>query len=77
MNLNDMLLFFSNQDLLLKIALIILISLYSVFALIVFIQIKNLNNIINQINFSPVFTSLSFFHFIAALALLFATVIFL
>lgn len=68
---------FENQDFLFKIALIILTSFYGLFALIVNIQIFNLNRILNQITFSPVFKILGVAHFIAALALIALTVLFL
>lgn len=69
--------FFSDQDLLVKIGLVVLIVLYSLFALIVAIQIRNLNKIIDQIDFSPFFNFLSLVHVGATIALLFAAVVFL
>ena len=68
---------FSNQDVLFKIALMILISIYGLFALILTIQIRNLNRIINQITFSPIFTVLAGAHLVATLALLLFAVVFL
>ena len=68
---------FSNQDMLLKIALMILISIYGLFALILTVQIRNLNRIINQITFSPIFTVLAGAHLAATLALLLFAVVFL
>lgn len=69
--------FFSDQDFLFKIILVILVSLYGLFALVLAIQIKNLNKIINQIDFSPVFNLLSLIHVGATIALLFGAVVFL
>ncbi len=68
---------FSNQDAILKIALIILIALYGLFALILGLQIRNLNKIINQVRFSPIFTILASAHLIATLALFVFSVVFL
>lgn len=69
--------FFSDQNLLFKIGLVILIALYSLFALIVAIQIRNLNKIVNQINFSPIFTLAAFLHLGITVALLLFAVVFL
>ena len=69
--------FFSDQDLLFKIGLVVLIALYGLFALIVAIQIRNLNKIIDQIDFSPFFNFLYLVHVGATIALLCAAVVFL
>ncbi len=69
--------FFSDQNLLFKIGLVVLIALYGLFALIVAIQIRNLNKIIDQIDFSPFFNFLYLVHVGATIALLFAAVVFL
>lgn len=74
-NLDVLVNFFSDQNLLLKIGLVVLTVLYSLFALIVAIQIRNLNKIIDQIDFSPFFNFLSLVHVGATIALLFAVVI--
>ncbi|HVZ67520.1 MAG TPA: DUF5657 family protein [Patescibacteria group bacterium] len=75
--INQILSIFSDQDGLFRFALIILISLYTLFALIILIQIRSLNRIINQVKFSPIFFFLAFNHFLAAIALLVFTVLFL
>lgn len=66
---------FANQDILFKLALIILIALYGLFALIVAIQINNLNRVVNQIGFSRILNLLAILHFFAAIALLLASVL--
>lgn len=67
----------TSQEIIFKIALIILIAIYGLFALIVAIQISNLNRVVNQIGFSSVLNFLAVLHFFASLALLILAVLFL
>ena len=76
-NIDVLISFFSDQNLLFKIGLVVLIAIYSLFALIVAVQIRNLNRIINQINFSPLFTLAAFLHLGITVALLLFAVVFL
>lgn len=66
---------FSNQDLIVKIILIVLLSLYVLFAIIVSRQIFVLNEIVNQISFSPIFKILSVIHVIIAILLLVSNIL--
>lgn len=69
--------FFSDQDFLFKIILIITTIFYGLFAIILAVQINSLNKIIDQIDFSPFFNTIALVHVVAAIALVFLTVVFL
>lgn len=66
---------FSSQDLIFRLALIVLVALYGLFALIVAIQISNLNKVVNQIGFSGILNFAAVTHFFAAIALLIISVL--
>lgn len=66
---------FSNQDLIIRFALVVLISVYDLFALIVAIQIGNLNKVVNQVGFSSILNVAAVAHFFATLALLVVAVL--
>lgn len=60
----------ANQDILVKIALVLLLSVYLLFALVLTRQIFLLNDIINQITFAPIFKFLAILHLTLATILL-------
>lgn len=66
---------FTSQDLIFRLALIVLVALYGLFALIVAIQISNLNKVVNQIGFSSILNFAAVAHFFAAIALLIISVL--
>lgn len=66
---------FTSQDLIFRLALIVLIALYGLFALIIAIQINNLNKVVNQIGFSSILNLAAVLHFFAAIALLIISVL--
>lgn len=64
-----------NQDVIVKILLVIFLSLYILFAVILTVQIRRFNAIVNQVGFSPIFKALATGHFVAAIVLLIGTII--
>lgn len=66
--------FFTNQNLIAKVILIILLVMYLFFSLILSRQIFLLNNTVNQITFSPIFKLLGLIHLLLVIGLLFFTI---
>lgn len=65
----------TNQDLVLKLILVVFLVLYTLFAIIVARQIFILNEIVNQISFSPVFKFLAIMHALISATLLVITIL--
>lgn len=68
--------FVSNQDLIIKIILIILLSLYGLYSIIVALQVRVLTTIVDQINSSGVLKFIAFLHAVLVIVLLLFTLFF-
>lgn len=67
--------FLTDQNLVLKIVLILLELLFTLFALVLSRQISLLTNMLNQVSFTPIFKMISYAIVLASLTLLVITIL--